>query len=51
MMAIQYKIPYITTMAAAKASVEGIEEVRKHEDKSVSLQEYHKQESEASVVG
>jgi len=41
MMAIQYKIPYITTMAAAKASVEGIEEVKKGQNKPVSLQEYH----------
>jgi len=46
MMAIQYKIPYITTMAAAKASVEGIEEVKQKEDKPLSLQEYHKLHTE-----
>jgi carbamoyl-phosphate synthase large subunit len=42
MMATQYKIPYITTMAAAKAAVDGISEVIKGEDKPLSLQEYHK---------
>ncbi|MFA5144263.1 MAG: carbamoyl-phosphate synthase large subunit [Candidatus Omnitrophota bacterium] len=41
MMAIQYKIPYITTMAAAKAAVDGIKEVREGEDKPMALQEYH----------
>jgi carbamoyl-phosphate synthase large subunit len=41
MMAIQYKIPYMTTMAGAKASVEGIEETRKEEAKPIALQEYH----------
>ncbi|MFH1837230.1 MAG: carbamoyl-phosphate synthase large subunit [Candidatus Omnitrophota bacterium] len=42
MMAIQRKTPYITSMAAAGASIEGIEEVRKN-DKVVpkTLQEYH----------
>jgi carbamoyl-phosphate synthase large subunit len=43
MMAIQYKIPYITTMAAARASVEGIESFKKYRHKPISLQEYHKQ--------
>jgi len=46
MMAIQYKIPYITTMAAAKASVEGIEEAKKESPEPVSLQEYHKMDVE-----
>jgi carbamoyl-phosphate synthase large subunit len=41
MMAIQHKIPYITTMAAARASVDGIEAIRKHKSQPVSLQEYH----------
>jgi hypothetical protein len=41
MWAIQYRIPYVTTIAAARASVDGIEaarEVSGHEPKS--LQEY-----------
>ncbi|MFA5008927.1 MAG: carbamoyl-phosphate synthase large subunit, partial [Candidatus Omnitrophota bacterium] len=41
-MAIQYKIPYITTVAAAEASVEGIEALKKQKDAPKSLQEYHK---------
>jgi len=41
MMAIQHKIPYITTLAAAFASVEGIEAVKKDKDTLRSLQEYH----------
>jgi carbamoyl-phosphate synthase large subunit len=42
MMAIQYKIPYITTMAAAKASVEGIEEAKKESVEPIALQDYHR---------
>ena len=41
-MAIQYKIPYITTVAAAEASVEGIEAIKKQKGSPKSLQEYHK---------
>ena len=41
MTAIQYKIPYITTMAAAKASVDGIESTKKGKTQPISLQEYH----------
>ncbi len=41
MCAIQHKIPYITTIAAAKASVEGIEAVIKNATDAVSLQEYY----------
>ncbi len=40
--AIQHKIPYITTIAAAKASVEGIEAVMKNTTDAVSLQEYYR---------
>jgi carbamoyl-phosphate synthase large subunit len=40
MEAIQHKIPYVTTIAAAKASVEGIEAVINREILPVSLQEY-----------
>jgi carbamoyl-phosphate synthase large subunit len=42
MTAIQYKIPYITTMAAAKASVDGIESMKQGRTQPVSLQEYHR---------
>jgi carbamoyl-phosphate synthase large subunit len=41
-MAIQYKIPYITTVAAAEASVEGIEAIKKQKGSPKPLQEYHK---------
>ena len=42
--AIKSKIPYITTMAAAKASVEGIRDVKRAGTLPVkSLQEYHAQ--------
>ncbi|MFC1485769.1 carbamoyl-phosphate synthase large subunit [Candidatus Latescibacterota bacterium] len=40
--AIQHKIPYVTTIAAAKASVEGIEAVINREILPVSLQEYYR---------
>jgi carbamoyl-phosphate synthase large subunit len=40
-MAIQYKIPYITTLAAAEASVAGIEDMKTRKITPVSLQEYH----------
>jgi carbamoyl-phosphate synthase large subunit len=39
--AIKYKIPYITTIAAAMASAKGIEAVQKSKGKIKSLQEYH----------
>ena len=42
-MAIQYKIPYITTMAAAEASIEGIDAVKRHKIVPLSLQDYHKE--------
>jgi len=40
-MAIQHKVPYITSMAAARASVEGAEAIKKHKILPKSLQEYH----------
>jgi len=40
-LATQYKIPYVTTMAAARATVDGIAAVKKNEAKPLSLQEYH----------
>jgi carbamoyl-phosphate synthase large subunit len=39
--AIQHKIPYITTTAAAMATVAGIETVKSGDIKVKSLQEYH----------
>jgi carbamoyl-phosphate synthase large subunit len=42
MMAIQHKVPYITSMAAAQASVEGIEAVGKKNILPKALQEYYK---------
>jgi len=39
--AIKYKIPYITTIAAAVASAKGIEAIQKGKGKIKSLQEYH----------
>ncbi len=42
-MAIQQKIPYITSMAAAQASLEGIEALRGKKISPKSLQEYHKE--------
>ena len=40
MLAIQYKIPYMTTIAAAKATVAGIREAKAGESPLKSLQEY-----------
>ncbi|MFA5144531.1 MAG: carbamoyl-phosphate synthase large subunit [Candidatus Omnitrophota bacterium] len=42
MLAIQYKIPYVTTMSAARATVDGIEAMKKRQSEPKSLQEYHK---------
>jgi len=42
MLAIQYKIAYVTTMQAAQAAVLGIEAIKKQEYKPLSLQEYHR---------
>ena len=41
--AIKYKIPYITTVAAARASAKGIAAARAGRSGVRSLQEYHKQ--------
>ncbi len=40
--AIRYKVPYITTIAAAVAAAKGIDAIRKHRPGVKSLQEYHK---------
>ena len=40
MQAIQYKIPYMTTIAAAKATVAGIREAKSGDAELKSLQEY-----------
>jgi len=42
MLAIQYKIPYVTTMSAARATVDGIAAMSEKQSEPVSLQEYHK---------
>ena len=40
--AIKARVPYYTTIAAAKAAVEGIHYVKKHSSSEVeSLQDYH----------
>ncbi len=39
--AIKYKIPYITTTAAAIAAAKGIEAIREGEARVRSLQDYH----------
>ncbi|MFA5164921.1 MAG: carbamoyl-phosphate synthase large subunit [Candidatus Omnitrophota bacterium] len=45
-MAIQHKIPYITTMAAAFASVEAIEEIRKKGISPKAIQDYYKEKTD-----
>ncbi|MFH1519072.1 MAG: carbamoyl-phosphate synthase large subunit [Candidatus Omnitrophota bacterium] len=42
-MAIQQKVPYITSMAAASASLEGIEALKNKKISLKSLQEYHRE--------
>jgi len=39
--AVKYKIPYITTLAAAKAAAKGIEEHQKAKTEFKSIQQYH----------
>jgi carbamoyl-phosphate synthase large subunit len=41
--AIQYKVPYITTTAAARATVAGIETVKRGQAEVKAIQDYHKQ--------
>ena len=41
--AIQYKVPYITTLAAALAAARGIRAVRKGHGTVKSLQSYHEE--------
>ncbi|MDD5737631.1 MAG: carbamoyl-phosphate synthase large subunit [Candidatus Omnitrophica bacterium] len=45
-MAIQHKIPYITTMAAAFASVEAIEEIKKTGISPKAIQDYYKEKTD-----
>jgi len=40
MLAIQHKIPYVTTMSAARATVDGIDSVERKKSRPKSLQEY-----------
>ncbi len=42
-MAIQYKVPHITSIAAAQASIEGAEAVKKEKILPKCLQEYHRE--------
>jgi len=44
MKAIQHKLPYITTIAAAEASIEGIKAIKKHKNIPTALQDYYKEE-------
>jgi carbamoyl-phosphate synthase large subunit len=41
--AVQHKIPYITTIAAARAAVDGIEALKYRSVEVKSIQEYHKE--------
>jgi carbamoyl-phosphate synthase large subunit len=43
MMAVQYKIPYITSLAAAEASIEGIGAVKERKNFPKALQDYYKE--------
>jgi len=45
-MAIQHKIPYITTMSAAFASVEAIEEIKKKGISPKAIQDYYKEKTD-----
>jgi carbamoyl-phosphate synthase large subunit len=49
MLAIQYKIPYVTTMSAARATVDGIDAVKRRQSEPKSLQEYHSMLKEAKA--
>ncbi|GAI59879.1 unnamed protein product, partial [marine sediment metagenome] len=48
--AIKYKIPYITTVAAAAATVKGIAAFQKNQGQVKSLQSYHADIKKAQVV-
>ena len=48
MKAIQHKVPYITSMAAAEASIEGIEAAKESQIVPKSLQEYHQERSQSA---
>lgn len=41
-MAVQHKMPYITSLTAAGASIEGIESVMKTKNRPKALQDYHR---------
>ena len=49
MTAIQQKLPYVTTIPAADASVKGIEAIKKESILPKSLQEYHKRDRRQKV--
>ncbi len=49
-MAIQQKVSYITSMAAARASIEGIEAVKRNAIEPKALQEYHRDKEEKQLI-
>ncbi|MDD5633682.1 MAG: carbamoyl-phosphate synthase large subunit [Candidatus Omnitrophica bacterium] len=51
MQAIQHKVAYVTTMAAAEACVEGIKAVRDKDLAPKALQDYYKDEKSAQGLG
>jgi carbamoyl-phosphate synthase large subunit len=48
MMAIQRKLPYVTSMAAAEATAEGIEAARNGDVVPKALQDYHRKDAQAA---
>ena len=50
MAAIQKKVPYVTSIAAAQATVDGIEETKNKTEAPKSLQEYHQDLERAQLA-
>ena len=50
MAAIQKKVPYVTSIAAAQATVDGIEEMKDRTEAPKSLQEYHQDLQRAELA-
>ena len=50
MMAIQRKIPYVTSIAAAEVTIEGIDEMKKSKAQPKALQDYHAQLESAQLA-
>jgi len=49
--AVQYKIPYVTAMAAAEAAGGGMEAVKNNKSCPASWQEYHEKLKEQASAG